>query len=177
MASNWYALRVKPHKERSVFQLLQARGVEVFFPAVRVKPKNPRAARVRPYFPGYLFVRADLEVMGRNAFSWTPGTHGLVTFGGIPPVVPDPLVQALRRRLAQLEAGGGLALDELKTGDRVRIVSGPFEGYEAIFDARLPGSERVRVLLAFLSSHPRPLKLDRADIEKQKRPRDGQSRR
>jgi len=40
----------------------------------------------------------------------------------------------------------------LKAGDPIRIQDGPFRGYEAIFDARLPGTERVRVLLEFLGN-------------------------
>lgn len=168
MTMHWYALSVKPHKERSVHQLLQAREVNVFFPTIRVKPKNPRAAKIRPYFPGYMFVQADLNVLGVNAFSWTPGTRGLVSYGGEPAIVPSQLIQELRQRLAEIEAKGGLVLYSLKKGDRVRIVRGPFEGYEAIFDAQLPGKERVQVLLAFLNSHPRPLKLDKDDIEKLK---------
>lgn len=168
MTLQWYALSVKPHKERAVHQLLTARDVEVFFPTIKVKPKNPRAAKVRPYFPGYMFVSADLDDLGTNAFSWTPGTYGLVSYGGEPAVVPPPLIKELKQRLAELEAKGGLTQRAFKRGDRVRIVKGPFEGYEGIFDAHLPGHERVQVLLAFLSTHPKPLKLDTDDIEKLK---------
>lgn len=166
MSQYWYTLRVKPHKERSVYQLLQARDVTVYFPRIKVKPKNPRAAKVRPYFPGYMFVQADLEALGANAFQWTPGTRGLVTFGDIPAVVPESLVYELEKRIRQIEARGGLAAGKYKKGDQVRIVEGPFAGYEAIFDVYLCGAERVQVLLAFLSQHPHPLKLDAFQIEK-----------
>jgi transcription antitermination factor NusG len=168
MTAQWYALNVKPHKERSVHELLTARDVEVFFPTIKVKPKNPRASKVRPYFPGYMFVQADLADLGANAFSWTPGTRGLVSYGGEPAVVPSALIAELQHRLAELQEKGAFALDVFKHGDRVRIVKGPFEGYDAIFDAHLPGKERVQVLLAFLSTQPKPLKLDPEDIEKLK---------
>jgi transcription elongation factor/antiterminator RfaH len=168
MNMEWYALNVKPHKERAVHQLLRAREVEVFFPTLTVKPKNPRAAKVRPYFPGYMFVRIDLADLGTNALKWTPGTRGLVAYGGEPAVVPRNLIQELKSRLAEIEASGGLLLNSLRQGDRVRILRGPFAGYEAIFDMHLPGKQRVQVLLAFLSSHPQPMKLDHTDIEKLK---------
>lgn len=169
MTLHWYALRVKPHKERFVYRQLRAREVDVFFPSVRVTPKNPRAARERPYFPGYIFVRADLNRLGVNNLNWTPGAHGLVSFGESPATVPDGLIQELKRRLERIRAQGGLLFDELKPGDKVRIVDGPFEGYEAIFDMRLPGRDRVQVLLAFLSRYPQPVKLHAADIEKVKK--------
>jgi transcriptional antiterminator RfaH len=169
MPNKWYALRTKPHKERPVHQLLQAQQVEVFFPSVRVHPVNPRSARLRPYFPGYLFVRADLEALGANAFSWMPGGQGLVSFGGDPAIVPDNLIHELKQRVARIQAAGGLIFDNLSQGDRVRIVGGPFAGYEAIFDMRLPDRERVQVLLAFLSNYPQKIQLDAAHIEKVRR--------
>jgi transcription antitermination factor NusG len=167
MSSHWYALRVKPHKERTVYRQLQCQEcIELFFPSINVEPKNPRAAKEQPYFPGYMFVRADLNRLGTNLFNWTPGTHGLVSFDNEPAVVPEHLIVELRRRVAQIRAAGGLLFDNLQKGDRVRIVRGPFEGYEAIFDMRLPGRERVQVLLAFLSKYPQPVKLPVSNIEK-----------
>lgn len=184
MTIAWYALHVKPHKERFVFEHLQtperipslanasvvAGGLEVFFPAVHVKPVNPRSAKIRAYFPGYVFVRGDLEIFGDSAFDRIPGAHGLVRFGDLPAVVPDVLIRELRERLAEIEAAGGLVFDALKPGDRVRITTGPFAGYEAIFDMRLPGKERVQVLLSFLSRHPQRVQLEASDVEKVKKP-------
>jgi len=184
MTVAWYTLHVKPHKERFVFERLQnpehipvpanapdaAEQIEVFFPAVRVKPVNPRSAKVRPYFPGYIFVRGDLEHFGESAFNWIPGTHGLVRFGDMPAIVPDVLIRELRQRLAEIEAAGELVFDALKPGDHVLITSGPLAGYEAIFDMRLPGKERVQVLLTFLSRHPQRVQLEVSDVEKIKKP-------
>jgi transcription antitermination factor NusG len=167
MSLHWYALRVKPHKEQTVHRLLVSNGdIEIFYPAVQVVPVNPRSSKERPYFPGYMFVQADLNQMGTNAFAWTPGTHGLVTFGDEPAIVPENLIFEVRHRIQQIHAAGGLVFDNLKHGDKVRIVNGPFEGYEAIFDMRLPGKDRVQVLLAFLSRYPQPVKLHVAAIEK-----------
>jgi transcriptional antiterminator RfaH len=185
MSNSWYALHVKPHKERAVYNLLLAQeGVQdihapangptktvVFFPSVRVKPVNPRSARVRPYFPGYMFIHANLEAIGANAFSWIPGTKGLVSFGEAPAEVPEQLINELQSRMVEIEEAGGMVFDSLQRGDRVRIISGPLIGYEAIFDMRLPGQQRVQVLLAFLSNHPQRLKLNADAIEKIDRPK------
>jgi transcription antitermination factor NusG len=54
----------------------------------------------------------------------------------------------------------------LEPGDRVRIVEGAFEGYEAIFDATLPGKERVQVLLSYLSEQPKRLIIKPEQIQK-----------
>ena len=166
MDKQWYALRIKSRKERTVFERLESKDIEVYFPVMRVKPKNPRAAKTKPYFPGYMFINVDLEQVGANTLNWMPGTLGLVSFDDNPASVPENLILELKERLAEIEAQGGLELDGLKKGDRVRIIEGPFAGYEAIFDMRLPGKDRIQVLLAFLSQHPHPLKLDSDEIRK-----------
>ena len=166
MNENWYALRVKPHKERAVSQHLQGWDIATYLPLVSVRPKNPRAAKQKPYFPGYLFVYADLDQVGANTMNWMPGAIGLVSFGGVPPIVPENLINNIQQRLAQIEAEGGLVLADLDPGDKVQIVEGPFAGYEAIFDMRLPGKDRVQILLSFLSQHPQPIEMDADSIKK-----------
>ncbi len=152
MSNCWYALRSKPRKEDVVWRQVQSQGFESYYPRLRVHPVNPRSRKVKAYFPGYLFVRADLDEVGLSIFQWMPHTVGLVSFGGEPAVVPDHLIQAIQRRVDEINAAGGEILNGLKRGDVVWISEGPFRGYEAIFDACLPGSERVRVLIEFLGN-------------------------
>jgi len=169
MTDHWYALRSKPRKEEVVWRQVHSRGFETFYPRLRVNPVNPRARKLRPYFPGYLFVKADLEEVGMSLFQWMPHSMGLITFGGEPATVPPHLIDAIRKRVEQINAAGGEVFDGLQAGDGVRISAGPFKGYEAIFDARLPGSARVRVLLELLGSQRQvPVELDASHIERGK---------
>jgi len=170
MPSQWYALRSKPRKEDVVSKQVRDRDIEVFYPRLRVHPVNPRASKVKPYFPGYLFVRVDIDSVGLSTFQWLPHSTGLVTFGGEPSPVPDHLINAIQRRVAEISSAGGEIFDALHHGDVVQINYGPFNGYEAIFDARLPGTERVRVLLQFLSDRHVPVELNVAHIQQKKRP-------
>lgn len=169
MTHKWYVLRSKPRKENVVWQQVRNQGFETFYPRLRVNPVNPRARKLRPYFPGYLFVKADLEDVGISAFQYMPHTLGLVSFGGEPADVPDSLIAAVRKRVEEIASAGGDVFDGLKKGDAVRIEAGPFEGYEAIFDTRLPGTERVRVLLGFLSNRQVPVELDAGQIRQTKK--------
>ncbi|MFL7894371.1 MAG: transcription termination/antitermination protein NusG [Anaerolineales bacterium] len=169
MSESWYALRSKPRKEEVLWKQLLAREIEVFYPRVRVHPVNPRSRKLRPYFPGYMFVHADLEEMGQSQFNWMPFAIGLVSFDGVPASVPENLIYEIRKRVDEIAAAGGEFYDGLKSGEPVRISSGPFAGYEAIFDMRLPGSERVRVLIQMLTDRNVPVELKAGQVERKKK--------
>jgi len=169
MTEKWYVLHSKPRKEDLLWEQLRIREIEVYHPCVRVQTVNPRARQVKPYFPGYVFVRVDLSRYNWSSLQWLPGATGVVSFGGEPADVPETLIQAIRRRVDEINAAGGEKLDGLKPGDPVTIRGGPFDGYEAIFDATLSGNERVRVLLKLIQDRPKKLELPAEQIEKKKR--------
>lgn len=165
MGMHWYALRSKPRKEEVVYRQVRSLGYEVFYPRIRVHPVNPRSQKIKPYFPGYMFVLADILESGLSTFQWIPHTLGLVTFGDEPAVVADNLIHEIKKRVEEIAAAGGELYDGLKSGDKVLISDGPFAGYEAIFDSRLPGRERVRVLLKLLHDRRQvPLELRSGQI-------------
>ncbi len=142
--------------------------MEIFNPRIRVQTVNPRARKIKPYFPGYLFVHLDLEEAGTFSAQYIPGTVGLVTFGGEAADVPDGLIHAIRNRVEEINAAGGELFDALIMGQTVVVHSGLFAGYEAIFNARLPGSERVRVLLKLLKNRQIPADLPAGQIRPKK---------
>jgi transcriptional antiterminator RfaH len=98
-----------------------------------------------------------------------PFAIGLVSFDGEPAVVPEGLINEVRKRVDEIAAVGGEFYDGLQPGDPVRISSGPFAGYEAIFDMRLPGSERVRVLIQMLTDRNMPLELKAGQVQRKKK--------
>ena len=169
MSGQWYVLRSKPNKDEALWRELLARSYEVYYPQIHVKPVNPRSRKDRPYFPGYLFIHTDLEVIGFSAFAWIPHSYGLVFFDREPALVPDRLIEDLRRHMELINARGAKRADGLKPGEPVLIQNGPFSGYEAIFDTTLSGSERVRVLLKLLNKGQIPLDLPSNQIKRIKR--------
>lgn len=150
MTSHWFVFRSKPREETAAWHYLQSQGVDCFYPRIRVNPVNPRARKVKPYFPGYLFVHCDLDQLGNNAFRWMPHSLGLVRFGGQPAVVPESIIHDIQKMVAAVEETGGEALFDFHPGDDVRIEGGPFAGYSGIFNKHLSGRDRVCVLLTML---------------------------
>jgi transcription antitermination factor NusG len=166
MEKRWYVLRSKPRKERALCKFAHSQGHVIFYPTIPVNPVNPRSAKIRSYFPGYLFVHTDLSKVGVSTFHWMPFSQGLVRVGGDPSYVPNNIINALHRRIEQIWEVGGTAFDGLGKGDPVYIREGIFEGYRAIFDIRLPGSERVRVLLQMLNDRYVPMEINIGYLEK-----------
>lgn len=169
MSGSWYALRSKPNKEDFLASQLQAGNFVVYYPRLRVSVVNPRARKVRPYFPGYLFVHVDLAAINLSDLKWMPGGTGLVSFGGEPAVVPDSLITAIQKRVDELNVSARPAVEDLIPGEAVILEEGPFAGYEAIFDGRISGQDRVRVLLNFLQKRQVPLEVDSRNIGRAKR--------
>ncbi|MBU2609708.1 MAG: hypothetical protein KJ606_02000 [Chloroflexi bacterium] len=168
MPAHWYALHSKPRKEDFLWGQVCAHEIENFYPCIRVQRVNPRARKIRPYFPGYLFIHVDLEKTNLSLFKWMSGASGLVSFDGEPAHVPDGLIHAIRQRVDEINAAGGELFENLKQGEPVVIQDGPFAGYKAIFDARLPGSERVRVLLKLIQNQQMRLDLPAGQIQRKK---------
>ncbi len=165
MTALWYVLQSKPRKEEFLCSQLLAHHIEVFYPYVCVQPVNPRMRKVKPYFPGYVFVHADLKQISLFALQWMPGARGIVAFDGELADVPECLVNQIRQRVEQINAGGVEFTESVTAGEIVTICDGPFTGYEAIFDAHIPGTERVRVLLKLLENRQVPLELFSKQVE------------
>jgi transcriptional antiterminator RfaH len=149
--AHWYLVRTKPGKERWVRDQLAELSPDVFLPLLRAR--MPRwgklAISVAPLFPCYLFARLDLS---EHYFGvrYLPGVSGLVCAGSEPAIVPEEIIHEIRRRgvddiVEIIEKPSG-------NGERVKVVDGPFRGFEAVFERYLSGAERVAILLSALEA-------------------------
>lgn len=82
MAAHWYAARTRPMAEYVTRDSLEAVGVEVFLPCVRARPCRP-GREDAPFFPGYLFLRYNMEERGLNPLQQIPQPVRPVSFGGV----------------------------------------------------------------------------------------------
>ena len=152
--ARWYAVQAHPNREfLAEGALASVEGVEAYLPTLHVQPVNPRARKARAFFPGYLFVRADLVEVGLSALQWRPGITRLIGPDGEPTPIPDRVIDEIQNRVRAAQAKDPLGLGEgatLNPGDTVRIQSGPLQGYEGMFDTRLGGQRRARILVDFM---------------------------
>jgi transcription antitermination factor NusG len=168
MNTSWYVLHTKPRKEEFLRDQLSLRRIEAYCPTIHVHRVNPRARKISPYFPGYVFIHVCLSEICLSTLQWIAGSLGLLTFGGEPARVPEVLIYGIQKRVNEINAAGGEFLDSVQPGETVLILEGPFAGHEAIFDARLPSSERVRVLLKLLSRQQVSLVLPTGQVQQKK---------
>ncbi len=126
------------------------RNLETYYPCIKMQTLNSNVQRMQPYFPGYLFINVDLEIVGRSTLEWIPGGGGLVSFGDEPAVVSESLISSIKQRVESLEMDSRKKVVPFHKGDNVIVHDGVFKGYEGIFDVRLSGTDRVRVLLSLL---------------------------
>ena len=126
---------------------LARQGYETYLPLVQnqVRRNSRYIKRTEAFFPRYLFIYLDQETDNWSPIRSTIGVAGLIRFGGLPSVVPENLINSLKRN----ENGSGIQeVDQklLSKGDNVNIIAGPFEGQQGIFQ-QTKSAERVSVLL------------------------------
>lgn len=152
----WYAVNSQPRKEGMALENLERQGFESWLPLVaRSVRKNGRwATKVEPLFARYLFVNVDVAAQDISPIRSTLGCIGLVRQGGLPVPVPVGVVEALQDSVdpeTGLHRLSEIGAPVFQRGDRVRILGGPFEGLEGVFQCAT-AEARAMVLLKMLGS-------------------------
>ena len=138
----WYAVYTKHQHEKTAAAQLQGRGFEVFLPLYKAvhRWKDRNQTVQLPLFPCYVFLRTPLAERG-NVLR-TPGVFSIVGNGGRPTPVPEVEIEAIRTITQSRSHFEPHTF--LKTGDRVRVLSGPLAGIEG-FLQRI--KSRYRIIL------------------------------
>ncbi len=149
MDERWYLMQTKAGQERRAQVQVALIAEDVLLPLIRTAVRRWGAVTesVAPLFPCYLFARFDFESEWRSV-RYARGVRTVVCFGTEPAVVPDWIIVDFKERCAQ----GPLELlrRPLSEGERVRVIGGPFQEFEGIFERHLSGAERVAVLLSVM---------------------------
>jgi transcriptional antiterminator NusG len=161
---SWYVLHTKSRFENVVNEGLVKKSIEVFLPKIQVKSKRrDRKAMIRvPLFPGYLFVKSDLNPYEHLEIVKTVGAVRLIGNKDGPIPVPSDTIKSL-----EIMVGGNNTVitgTRFKKGDRVVVVYGPFTGVIGTF-VRYRGKGRVIVNIEALGQFA-GAEVSEEDIEK-----------
>jgi transcriptional antiterminator RfaH len=145
MRSNWYLVRTKPNRERYVSVQLAGLAPEVFLPLLSTTERPTDLSNdTVPLFPQYVFLRCDLTAHYFQ-IRYAPGVTSFVTAGHDPLSVPETIIESVRARCTNDVVH--LNREVFRKGEPVRILTGPFRGFDAVFERYLSGAERAAILL------------------------------
>ncbi|OEU47349.1 MAG: transcriptional antiterminator [Desulfobacterales bacterium C00003060] len=152
MQPSWYVLYTRSRFEQVVFDGLQGKSLEAFLPKITVVSKRrDRRKKIRvPLFPGYVFIKSDLNPYERIEIVKTIGVVRLIGNKEGPILVPDDGIDSLRIMVAgdnPVETG-----TRFRKGDPVIVVEGPFVGVTGTF-VKYRGSEHVIVAIEALGQY------------------------
>ena len=97
MALKWYGVRTKPRSEYIAANALRVEGYEHFFPRIQAVQKRSGKEGV-PLFPGYLFVRCDVDRGQWPAVGLLPGVLGWVRFENDIAWLPDQVMDEIKKQ-------------------------------------------------------------------------------
>ena len=161
----WYALYTRHQHEKTVAHMLAGKGFEVFLPLYAAAHRwQDRVKRLSlPLFPGYVFLRSALD---RRIHARV--TPGVVHF--VPADRPIPITESEIESLRQLDCSRSVRPHPfLKTGDWVRVRSGPLDGVEGIL-THWKGGYRL-VISVDLLQQSAAVEIDASIVERAQRPR------
>lgn len=133
MSVAWYVATTEAYKGRLAESELLALGFDVFFPKVKVTrqwSRNRTSTVIKPYIPGYIFTRFDIDFDEWEKINHTRGVKSLIYAAAETPVrVRD---EALEPLLACCDHGfvREQEADEalFRVGMDVKVTQGPLIG-------------------------------------------------
>ena len=148
----WYVLHTRSRFENVVHEGLARKQVEAYVPRITVpsKRRDRRQMIQVPLFPGYVFVRSDLNPYQQLEIVKTVGVVRFIANRQGPLPVGDETIASLKIMVAtdrQIITGR-----RLRRGDRIMVVTGPMTGVVGSF-ARYRGRSRVVVNIEALGQY------------------------
>jgi transcription antitermination factor NusG len=129
-APPWWALYTRHQHEKTVAEMLAAKGFDVFLPLYESTRRWKDRTKVLslPLFPCYVFVRGGLE--RKLQVVTTPGIHMILYRGDRVATISVSEIEAIQRAVS-----GSYRVEPhpfLKCGMKVRVIRGALEGVEGI---------------------------------------------
>lgn len=162
----WHALYVRSRSEKKVLSQLEDMGIEAYLPLItEVKQWSDRRKKVEePLFKSYVFVHSSDKqyITILNVY----GVVKFVTFEHEAVVVPENQILAIKKFVEEYERGEEFKIkndEELKVGQKVRIINGPMKGLVG----RLDTIRNKRHLIVYIEVVGQfiPVHIPRAKVE------------
>jgi transcriptional antiterminator NusG len=161
---HWYAVYIRSRHEHKANGKLLRKNIETFLPLIeRWSCRKDRRKRIiLPLFPGYLFVRAEMDANTYLEILKTDSVVRVLCNDDKPAPIPDEQIHAIQ----VLMKYGILATTcpYLKEGMKVRVVNGPLIGIEGIL-FKIKSNKHRLVLSVDLLQESVSVEIDDLDVE------------
>jgi transcriptional antiterminator RfaH len=141
----WLLIQYKPNSYHKVQNNLSLQGFESYLPfeELSLRKRLIFEKKIRPAFPGYMFVSFDPFSNSLSKIKNTYGVSRIVTSGNKPIRVSNDLILDLKERFSE---NGNYPETSFKSGDCVKISNGPFVNFIANIDS-LDSNRRIWALI------------------------------
>jgi transcriptional antiterminator NusG len=178
---NWYVVRcfsghekkVKEYLEREIaLQGLEDKITEVMIPTETVIEirSGKKRTREKNFFPGYMLIEAVYDDNVNQLISNAPSVIGFLK-NDKSSTRPTPLkkeeVDRILGRVTEnkeMLATGGLVEIPFSEGDMVKVVDGPFKGFDGTVEEVFPDKLKLRVLVSIFGRKT-PVEVDVNQVE------------
>lgn len=147
--ARWFVAQTLSRSEGRAQAQLQAQEFHTFLPRVERTVRHARKLRtvLSAAFPGYIFVRLDLQRDRWRSVNGTIGVSRLIMARDLPVPAPPGVVETI---MGYVDEFGVARFDrDLVEGQAIRIKAGPLADAVGTL-VRLDSSGRVRVLLEIM---------------------------
>jgi transcription termination/antitermination protein NusG len=155
---DWYILKVQSNRERSVADALRRKVAiegldkyvgEIIVPTEKVTEFKGGKKKVveRKLYPGYIVVHMHINDDTWFAVRETTGIGDFTGAGGRPsPMLPHEVARIIQTEEEESDEAPKLDI-KFKSGDRVKVKEGTFEGFEGEVSAIDPQSGKITVMI------------------------------
>lgn len=184
MADRWYVIHTNTGFEDKVKSYIEDRVIpegfenqvyEVLVPTETIVEPikgGKKKTSVRKFFPGYIFVKMELNDLSWHFIRNIPKVIGFV--GGRikdgkinPDSVPDIEEQEVQKIKRQVEEGTLKPKPKIifEKGETVKVIEGPFANFSGVIEEAKPEKAKVQVLVTIFG-RTTPIELDFNQVEK-----------
>ena len=174
MAKEWFIVSTHSKFEESVKEALQHRARayeldekfgEILIPTEKVVEMRGgrKVITTKQVYPGYVLVHMEM-----NPDTWQVVKNTDKVMGFVPPHKPQPMpeeeIARIRSQMDDANQAPKLR-HKFRTGESVRIIHGPFNGFHGEVDEVHPDRNRLKVMVTIFGRST-PVELEFLEVEK-----------
>ena len=176
MAKRWYSVSVLSNFEKKIAEQIRTEVIEkglgdeideVLVPTEEVIEvrRGKKVPTERRFMPGYVLVRMEMSDQGYHLINSINRVTGFLGPQGRPMPMRDSEVNQILNRVEENE-NAPRTLISFEIGEKVKVIDGPFEGFEGMVDSVDDDHQRLKVTVSIFG-RATPVELEFTQVSKE----------